>query len=64
MGAYNLHVIKTNQFKTVNMRIMFKRKTRKEEINFRNFLSAILLETTKIIQPVVILKLNVKIYML
>lgn len=47
MGAYNLHVIKTNQFKTVNMRIMFKRKTKKEEINFRNFLSAILLETTK-----------------
>lgn len=47
MGAYNLHVIKTDHFKTVNMRIIFKRKTKKEEINFRNFLSLILLDSTK-----------------
>ncbi len=47
MGSYNLHVIKTDHFKTVNMRIMFKRKTKKEEINYRNFLSLILLESTK-----------------
>lgn len=47
MGAYNLHVIKTDHFKTVNMRIMFKRKTKREEINYRNFLSLILIESTK-----------------
>ncbi|MEG2311294.1 MAG: pitrilysin family protein [Bacilli bacterium] len=47
MGSYNLHVIKTDKFKTVNMRIMFKRKTNKDDINYRNFLSQILLEATK-----------------
>ena len=47
MRSYNLHVIKTDHFKTVNMRIMFKRKTKKDEINYRNFLSLILLESTK-----------------
>lgn len=47
MGSYNLHIIKTDHFKTVNTRIMFKRKAKKEEINYRNFLSLMLLESTK-----------------
>ena len=44
MGSYNLHIINTNKFKTVNMRIMFKEKVLEDNINFRNFLSYILLE--------------------
>ena len=47
LGSYNLHIIKTDQFKTVNMRIMFKSEAKKEELNFRSFLSYILLESSK-----------------
>ncbi len=45
MGNLNLHIIKMDNFKTVNMRIYLKRKIKKEEINYRNFLSDILLES-------------------
>ena len=37
-SAYNLHIIKTNKFKTVTIQVKFKRKTVKEEITARNML--------------------------
>lgn len=46
-GAYNLHVIKTNKFKSVSIKINFRRKAVKEEVTCRNFLAYLLLEATK-----------------
>ncbi len=47
MGSYHIHVIKTDHFKSVNVRINFKRPIKKEEITIRNFLNDILLESSK-----------------
>ncbi len=46
MGPYNLHIIKTNKFKTINIRIDFKREAKKEELTNRRLLCDILLEST------------------
>lgn len=46
IGPYNLHIIKTNQFKKDVITIDFRRKTKKEEITLRNFLSNILIKST------------------
>lgn len=43
----NLHIIKTDRFKTINVRIAFKRKIIKEEITLRNMLADIILESSK-----------------
>ena len=48
IGAYNLHVIQSNQFKTVQVNIHFKRKVEKKEITYRNVLKSILLESNAI----------------
>lgn len=45
MGSYNLHIIKSDKFKTVSMKINFKRKTTKKDITYRNLLKDILLES-------------------
>lgn len=45
--AYNLHLIKTDKFKTITVRVNFKRKITKEEIVYRNMLVNLLLESTK-----------------
>lgn len=42
MGSYNLHMIKTNKFKTISVKVIFRRKIKKEEITIRNFLIDIL----------------------
>lgn len=47
VGPYNIHVINTDKFKTINIRTIFKRKVVKEEITKRNMLSDILTRTTK-----------------
>ncbi len=47
LGPYNLHMIKTDRFKTITIRVNFKRKLVKEEVNYRNFIGNILLESTK-----------------
>ena len=44
---YNLHVINTNKFKTIMLKINFKRKLKKEEISMRNMLVNVLFESTK-----------------
>ena len=39
IGAYNLHIIKTNLYKTITVKIFFREKAIKENITKRNFLS-------------------------
>lgn len=43
---YNLHVIQTNRFKTINVIVDFKRKLSKKEITMRNVLCNTILEGT------------------
>lgn len=46
MGAYNLHIIKTNRFKTVTIEINFRRQIKKDEITKRALLKDVLLNST------------------
>lgn len=46
-AAYNVHIIKTKEFKTTTFEVNFLRKIKKEEITIRNFLSEILLQSSK-----------------
>ena len=46
-NAYNLHLIETDKFKTVLFKINFKRKTKKEDITYRNLLVKALLQSTE-----------------
>lgn len=46
-NSYNLHIIQTDKFKTINILVNFKRKLVKEEISKRNMLVNILFESTK-----------------
>jgi predicted Zn-dependent peptidase len=46
VGPYNLHIIKTDKFKTVDITVSFRRPLVKEEIVIRNFLSEILLQSS------------------
>lgn len=47
LGSYGLHLIKTNKFKTVTMRVVFHSPIKKEEITMRNILTDILLQSSK-----------------
>ena len=42
-GAYNLHIIKTNLYKTITVKIFFREEALKENITKRNFLSRIMM---------------------
>lgn len=44
--AYHLHTIKTDKFKTVTVKVNFKRKVSKKDITFRNLLADVLLESS------------------
>jgi len=44
--SYNLHIIKTDKFKTITVKINFKRELNKEEITLRNMLINVLCEST------------------
>lgn len=44
---YNLHIIKTEKFKTIMIKFNFRRKIKKEEISMRNMLVNVLFESTK-----------------
>ena len=46
--SYNLHIIKTNKFKTVTVQVNFKRKLKKEEITYRNMIVNMLCESNSI----------------
>ena len=43
IGAYNLHIIKTNLYKTITVKIFFREKAIKENITKRNFLSRMMM---------------------
>lgn len=45
--SYNLHTIKTNKFKTITVKINFKRKLIKDEITARNMIVSLLCDSTK-----------------
>ena len=47
IGPYNLHVINTSKFKTVTIRVNFKRPCIKNEITKRTLLSYLLTESCK-----------------
>lgn len=47
LGSFNLHIIETNEFKTITMRIVFHSPIKKEEITKRIVLSDLLLQSTK-----------------
>lgn len=44
--SYNLHIIKTDKFKTITVKVNFKRKLIKEEIVYRNMIVNMLCEST------------------
>ena len=44
---YNLHIINTDKFKTINVMVNFKRKIKKDEITIRNLLNDLLINTSK-----------------
>lgn len=45
-NAYNLHLINTDKFKTIMVKINFKKKVKKEDTTYRNLLSKVLLFST------------------
>lgn len=47
LGSYNIHLINTDKYKTVTMKVIFHSPIIKEEITKRNILSDILLQSTK-----------------
>lgn len=46
LGSYKLHMIKTDKFKTIKVKVSFRRPILKEEVTIRNILSQILVQTT------------------
>ena len=44
--SYNIHIIETDKFKTITIKVNFKRKIKKEDITYRNMLVNILCEST------------------
>lgn len=47
LGAYHLHVIKTDKFRTIQVEIDFRRPVEKKDITYRNFLTDMLVFSTK-----------------
>jgi hypothetical protein len=46
-GSYKLHLIKTDKFKTIRMKLFFYSPIKKDEITIRNFLIGMLKVTNK-----------------
>ena len=46
-NAYNLHIINTNKFKTIMVKINFKNKIKKQDITYRNLLGKILFQANE-----------------
>ena len=46
-GAYNLHIINTNKFKTIKVTVNFRAKSLEDEVTIRNILKMILLNSCK-----------------
>lgn len=46
MNAYNLHIIKTDKFKTITIDVSFRRKIKKEEITIRNLIKELIVNSS------------------
>jgi len=46
MNAYNLHIIKTDKFKTITVDVSFRRKISKDEITIRNLLKEMMVNVS------------------
>ncbi len=46
--AYNVHIIHTDKFKTITIKINFKKLLTKEDVTYRNLLGKVLLNSTKL----------------
>lgn len=46
LGSYKLHMVKTDKFKTIKVKVSFRRPILKEEVTLRNILSQILVQTS------------------
>lgn len=47
LGSYNLHIIKTDKFKTITVRVVFHSPIVKEEITLRNILCDMFMQSSK-----------------
>ncbi len=47
LASYNLHLINTDKFKTITMKVVFSTPIKKDEITMRNVLSDLLLQSSK-----------------
>ncbi|MDD4036549.1 MAG: pitrilysin family protein, partial [Bacilli bacterium] len=47
VGPYNLHIIRTDKFKSINIQVNFRRPILKEEVTIRKVLSSMLVQSTK-----------------
>ena len=47
LASYNLHLINTDKFKTITMKVVFSSPIKKDEITIRNVLSDLLLQSSK-----------------
>jgi len=46
-NAFNIHVITTDKFKSISMKVNFKKKIEKQDITYRNLLTKLLLQSSK-----------------
>ena len=46
LGSFNLHMVKTDKFKTMTVKVVFERPIKKDEITIRNILTDILLTSS------------------
>ena len=47
LGSYNVHMIQTEKYKTITMRIVFRRPLKRESITMHNILTSLLVQSTK-----------------
>ncbi len=47
MGSFKLHLIKTDKFKTITIKVLFRRVIEKDEVTIRNVLSDMFMQSTK-----------------
>ena len=47
LGTYKLHMIKTDKFKTIRVKVSFRRPIKKSEVTIRNILCNVISQSTK-----------------
>jgi len=46
-NAFNIHIITTDKFKSISMKVNFKKQIEKQDITYRNLLTKVLLQSSK-----------------